>query len=384
VLIVDDSPDVRDLVRVVLRTAGCTIVGEASRGDEAVTRAADASIDTIVLDWEMPGGTGLDVLPELRRVAAGARIILYSSRDAADARPRALAAGADFYLEKSETTSLVAAVRALAGAPVPAGVFRASAGELIEQWGARCERMSLDPDREFGAAVLAAVTATESVPPAADDLTAMFRPGERLEDLVRMIALLRSTLADRTDRVAPEAVQRDVSARLDRAFDELLLVAVEREAARLRADATTDPLTGLGNRRAFTEAIQREIDRAARYGHALSVVVIDLDGLKTLNDRDGYQAGDEALLRLASSLRQATRAVDTAFRVGGDEFVLLLAETTPEQVPQIVDRLPAFGAPAHTSGTAAYPVDADDRDALLSIADQRLRQARQRRAPPSR
>lgn len=379
VLIVDDQPNVRELVRVVLRSAGCTVVAEAERGDEAIERAADTAIDVIVLDWEMPGGSGIEVLPDLRRLAPDARIIMFSSRNAADARPRSVASGADMYLEKSRTAALVSAARGLAGAPLPLPTFGDSIEGLMAQWRQRCARARLEADEAFGVAVVDALARADAVPASAEELAAIAGPDRRLEDIVRQAALLRSVLADHVDHHLAPGARLDVSGRLDRAFDELIHVVVEREASRLRSEAITDPLTGLGNRRAFYAALDGEVDRAARYRHPLSVVVIDLDGLKTLNDQEGHEAGDNALQRIATALQQSIRTVDAAFRIGGDEFVLLLPETPAERVPDIINRLRSLGAPRHSWGAASYGDDSDDRTALLDIADRRLLQGRRER-----
>lgn len=378
VLLVDDHPDMRDLERAVLRSAGCTIVAEAARGDEAAERVGESAVDVIVLDWEMPGGTGIDVLPQLRRLAPDARIILFSSRDAADARPRAIAAGADLYLEKSRTGALVAAVRGLAGAPLPVPATTASRDALVEKWQQRCVRARLDPDEPFATAVLDAIC-TDSLPASADELTAVANPDQRVEDTVRRTMLLRSVLAENLDADLAPPVLADISVRLDRAFDELIHSLVAREASRLRAEASTDALTELGNRRSFDIALEAEVDRAARYGHPLTIVIVDLDGLKTLNDQNGHDAGDLALRNMADALRSCTRSVDTAYRIGGDEFVVLLPETAGGRVPDIINRLTAAGAPAHSWGAASYGHDTDDRSELLAIADRRLRDARQSR-----
>jgi diguanylate cyclase (GGDEF)-like protein len=101
-----------------------------------------------------------------------------------------------------------------------------------------------------------------------------------------------------------------------------------RQADRLLELSQTDPLTGLRNARTFEERLAEEIARARRYGHPLSLLFIDVDGLKAINDRGGHGAGDRALVRVAAALRRTARSTDLAARWGGDEFALLAPDTT--------------------------------------------------------
>lgn len=95
-----------------------------------------------------------------------------------------------------------------------------------------------------------------------------------------------------------------------------------------RHDSLHDALTGLGNRRAFDERLAREIDRHNRYSNPLCLALLDLDHFKTVNDRDGHPAGDEVLRQVATILTKRMRTVDACFRIGGDEFAVLLPETS--------------------------------------------------------
>jgi GGDEF domain-containing protein len=99
-----------------------------------------------------------------------------------------------------------------------------------------------------------------------------------------------------------------------------------RQLGELRFLAHHDPLTRLLNRRAFMNRLDGEVARAQRYGRPLGLVITDLDGFKQLNDRHGHAAGDEALVAFANVLVESLRKPDDAFRIGGDEFAVLLAE----------------------------------------------------------
>ena len=99
-----------------------------------------------------------------------------------------------------------------------------------------------------------------------------------------------------------------------------------RRSERLQIEAHTDALTQLANRRAWDAQLQREEERCRRYGHPAAVLVVDLDNLKTVNDRDGHEAGDRLVIQTALVLREAAREVDMVARLGGDEFGILAVE----------------------------------------------------------
>jgi len=151
--------------------------------------------------------------------------------------------------------------------------------------------------------------------------------------------------------------------------------------------AKTDPLTGLTNRRALEEAIAREIDRAQRYGSPLAVLMIDVDGLKHVNDRYGHLAGDAVLQNIAAVLIEAVRSVDVPGRWAGDEFLVILPGTTAAQAEQLARRLldRGHGQPAHFQGQAipaTFSIGAtqylpdETQETLLARVDEALYQAK--------
>ncbi|MGC8962708.1 MAG: GAF domain-containing protein [Candidatus Bipolaricaulaceae bacterium] len=141
-------------------------------------------------------------------------------------------------------------------------------------------------------------------------------------------------LADRPDFFTPDDV-RVVEILARHVYEELRRVELEAE---LREQAIRDPLTGLYNRRFLDEVLRREIARAERYGHPLSLILIDIDNFKELNDRYGHLVGDEALRRVAKALRENIRRVDYIFRWGGDEFCVILPETNGPGAKEVVRR----------------------------------------------
>jgi diguanylate cyclase (GGDEF)-like protein len=114
---------------------------------------------------------------------------------------------------------------------------------------------------------------------------------------------------------------------------------VGRRADRLLDLSRTDPLTGLANARGFRERLEAEHARSLRYREPLSLLLIDLDGLKSINDRMGHPVGDLALLRLAAAIRDGARASDLGARYGGDEFVLLAPSTGSAAAAALAERI---------------------------------------------
>jgi len=155
------------------------------------------------------------------------------------------------------------------------------------------------------------------------------------------------------------------------------------EFKKLQINAATDALTGLYNRRLFDEYCEKELNRAKRYGHNLAIVILDLHRLKEVNDRFGHLEGDQALQLAASTLRKTLRASDFAFRIGGDEFSLLLPQTDPEQAVTLCRRVRAlYEAEIHRLkpgigvtldfGVAVFPLDSEQKSELMGLADKRL------------
>jgi diguanylate cyclase (GGDEF)-like protein len=160
-----------------------------------------------------------------------------------------------------------------------------------------------------------------------------------------------------------------------------------RQADRLYDLSNTDSLTGLRNRRALQERLGEEFERAERYGERLSVLLIDLDGLKELNDRHGHRAGDGALRKAAAAVRDGSRAADLAARWGGDEFILLAPSTGRPEARQLAERIRAIvnegvavaTLPVTVSvGVATFEPAGGVRspEALVSLADGALYEAK--------
>jgi diguanylate cyclase (GGDEF)-like protein len=168
-------------------------------------------------------------------------------------------------------------------------------------------------------------------------------------------------------------------------FLRLPILMEYEELRKLQINATTDPLTGLYNRRFFDDYFEKELNRSIRYSHRLALVVFDLHRFKEVNDRFGHPQGDVLLQMAASTLRKSMRTSDYAFRIGGDEFALLLPQSDPEQATALSRRLRLayaaaieplrLGVPLELDyGLAVYPDDGEQEEILIRVADERLYQ----------
>src|SRR5437016_1033720 len=157
---------------------------------------------------------------------------------------------------------------------------------------------------------------------------------------------------------------------------------------KLQLNAVTDPLTDLYNRRLFAETFEKELNRARRYSHPLGLVMLDLHRFKEVNDKHGHPRGDEVLRAAAATLKKALRTSDYAFRIGGDEFALILPQTDSSQASALSRRITVVFAeilrPLELTisvtmdhGVSTYPQDGEQREQLIRIADERLYGAKQ-------
>jgi len=158
-----------------------------------------------------------------------------------------------------------------------------------------------------------------------------------------------------------------------------LTEAQVRLGARLRADASTDPLTGLANRRAWEAEARRSLARALRSGEPLSIALLDLDDFKGVNDRDGHGAGDRLLQDLAAHWSRRLRTSDLLGRHGGDEFVLCLPGTDSDGAREALRRLDPDTAPTGWSVGTATARPGDSLTTLLRRADEALYTAKRGR-----
>jgi diguanylate cyclase (GGDEF)-like protein len=176
-----------------------------------------------------------------------------------------------------------------------------------------------------------------------------------------------------------------------------------RRHDRIAQEALTDPLTGLWNRRHMADTLTREVSRALRFGHEISLIILDVDDFKRINDRLGHLQGDLVLEMVADLVKDATRTIDVAARYGGDELALILVETGSEGASILGERLRErvrdTEVPLRNGGTlgvtisvgvATIPDSAEDLESLVDGADRALLRAKRsgknqiRTAPASR
>ncbi len=157
---------------------------------------------------------------------------------------------------------------------------------------------------------------------------------------------------------------------------------LQRRVDAAESAALSDPMTGLGNRRAFERAVDQEEARCARFGHRAGVMVLDLDGLKDVNDTWGHAAGDDLLRRAGESIRRTLRTADQAFRIGGDEFALVLPEITTDGLSGLHARLTDALADAGVAASIGCAIR--DRGgslhASVRIADAEMYERKRRRS----
>lgn len=222
--------------------------------------------------------------------------------------------------------------------------------------------------------------------------------------LSTLLSAVLYAMVSRSIRPIANATQQIADGNLDCAIsitshDELgsLATSLNRMVVRLKENqsslikrANTDGLTGLYNHRYFHERLTQELKRAARYGRPLSLLIMDLDGFKGVNDTLGHQAGDQVLKTVAASLTEQIRDIDLLARYGGDEFAVILPETSLDEAMQMGNRIaqaigdhPELSSRTATGfekakadwrvtvsvGAAECPTHARQKDALVSAAD---------------
>jgi diguanylate cyclase (GGDEF)-like protein len=175
-----------------------------------------------------------------------------------------------------------------------------------------------------------------------------------------------------------------------------LTVTLYRQQSALQSLAETDSLTGLANHRGFQQALRSELRLAATRHSTVSLVVVDLDDFKAINEHHGHPFGDGVLQGVGAQLRESVRGDDTAARTGGEEFALILPGTDAEAAQEVAERVrvaiaqlaPAGSELTCSAGVSVYPVDADNATSLLQLAEgalywaKRSGKARTRRFDP--
>jgi diguanylate cyclase (GGDEF)-like protein len=200
-----------------------------------------------------------------------------------------------------------------------------------------------------------------------------------------LVRALRDELAEKEPDRFADAVERlaDAAGAIQAAAVEELVRSRSRE---LESQANTDPLTGLGNLRNLQSELAKMLEIQKRYGHPFGVLLMDIDGLKRVNDSHGHPAGDRLLMQVAMALRRSIRSVDVAARLGGDEFCVLAPEQESAAGVLLAERLasavadevsvPADPPVGLSIGVVSCPEHGADAEALIDAADRAMYRAK--------
>jgi diguanylate cyclase (GGDEF)-like protein len=407
-LICDDAQDAREGVRASLvGQPEIEVVAEAGNGEEAIALAMSHQPDVVLMDVQMPVLDGIAATRRIRDLLPRTRIVAYAGSDAADDVMAMMEAGADAYCLKGAPPWELE--RALAGASDPlvrlahaiarsvngGGTAELVARELAELTGASFAATYLAAaDTSLSLAALSGPGAPESlhsapgvVVRAFSELTLAQADTHELGELYRLgaacgEAIAAPLVADGQALGAlfvalPASVQAEGDPELVSAIADLASAAIanERRLALTHAEARRDALTGLANKRAFDEHLgQLQEPRPLR--GPVSLVLVDLDGFKRINDEHGHVVGDEILHEVGRVFLRVVRAEDEVFRVGGDEFALLV-EGSGRWAAQVAERMGKALAeqrrghklPTISAGVATLPDHAESPVELQRKAD---------------
>ncbi|MBU1346261.1 MAG: PleD family two-component system response regulator [Alphaproteobacteria bacterium] len=408
-------------------------------GASAVQLAASEQPDIILLDVMMPGMDGFETC---RRIKADPRsshipIVLVTALDGREDRIKGLEAGADDFVTKPlDDVVLFARVRSLTRLKLVmdelrereesgrrlgvttdgAGRLRGSGGRvlIVDDNARQAERIAQELTREHRPAMETDAAAGLAASKGAIDLMIVNVAAAEFDGL-RLVAQIRSVEATRHLPILAVVDQADrprLVKALELGVNDILMKPVDPEelAARARTQvrrkrytdflkekldyslemAVTDALTGLHNRRYMAGQLQTFVNRAAQGGEPVSVLVLDIDHFKKVNDGFGHDAGDEVLREFAVRLATNVRAVDLPCRFGGEEFVVVMPGTRIEDAHRIAERIRrdvgetpfrVMGGQEHLTvtisiGVATSTGAGDTPDALLKRADEGVYEAK--------
>jgi ribonuclease P protein subunit RPR2 len=415
-LVCDDSGEARRLVRAVLADhPEIELVGEAADGVEAVALAAELEPDVVLMDIGMPSLDGAEATRQIRAARPETRVVAFTGLDDDESAQRMLEAGATSFVVKG--APLWELERAVQGASQPllrlahtlartlgeqsalgflaretseltgaalAGVFLASEPELVPA-GFGGPGAELEPDawprdtprvvrRAFGDARPAAAGGRElielyrtyGVPCGAATAVPLLADGERLGVLLI---------------VMPANVQFELDSDLLGALADIAAgdLSSRRKLARSQAEARHDSLTLLRNRRAFDEHLESILEQATSREAPVTLVLVDLDEFKEINDTEGHSVGDRVLAAVARVLESRARTGEEVFRIGGDEFAIVVRgdaaagfRAADRFRQAMLDHDGPEQLPALSAGVASYPGHGRNKETLVTHADEAL------------
>jgi two-component system cell cycle response regulator len=445
ILLIEDDPDVLGLVQQLLVESGFHVVA-ADTGERGLKFFDPLQIDLVILDAMLPGLSGWEVCQRLKSqpVRPYVPIMMLTARAALHDRVRGLEAGADDYLTKPfDIDEFLAHVRAMLR--IRSAEYRlwehAQDLELLnavatsvngslnvsETASLALTRLASATSASIGGIWLAddggsafrLVASVGLLTPATRDIIHLQRPhviASRVlaeEEPLRLVAERDASLfgphlppdgavvylplaskgtpigmlalgSERPDAFPPAMLRllATLSVTIAVAFDNARLYAQTRQVA------DTDGVTGIYNHRYMQEVIESEISRSMRSGQSFAILMIDLDRFKSYNDSFGHPAGDLLLHDLSRMLTGACRRTDSVGRYGGDEFIIMLPETSRQQAEVLAERIQSAYADLATDrdydhvgvslsiGIAIYPEDGHSRKELITAADRAMYRAK--------
>ncbi|MDQ1374711.1 MAG: hypothetical protein QOJ09_2049 [Actinomycetota bacterium] len=383
ILLVDGDPEMRRLVRVALEMDGAFVVDAASLSDARQHLAGGATFDGVVVEQELPDGDAADLMPAVREHTPGAVVVVLTDPG------RALSVAEALPVARGDLPALSHALALPGRAPTLSPrtaieLLRAEAKDVAADWEELCRwdpTLPADTHPPLAVDFVQALSSAMERPqplgwgadPDTEALAEEFAAAVGTLDVaIGQLVCLREVLRRRLVPMIPPEELPETLSRMHMIIDRALQTVATHMAGRLEQEAFVDPLTGLLNRRALERDLRRERARATRYGRRFSLVVIDVDGLKAVNDNEGHLAGDLYLRALATAFGDVLRSGDEAYRIGGDEFVVLLPETAEARAEVVAGRVVEAGAPPFSWGAATFGPDGEEPEDLLALADKRL------------
>jgi two-component system cell cycle response regulator len=413
ILVVDDVPTNLKLLEVRLAAEYFEVI-LASNGAQALEICERGQCDIVLLDVMMPGMDGFEVVRRIKSNPATHHIpvVMVTALDQPADRVKGLDAGADDFLTKPvDDIALVARVRSLVRLKMATDEMRMRvatsrqigvsdpATEAINDGGMNGRLLVVEDHAVTAERITAALSPYHTVAIAADPQEALFRAAEGKFDLLmvsidlknydglRLVGQIRSLERTRYMPILLIA-DTDQKARLLRGLDlganDYLLRSADKNemAARVRTQvrrrrfterlrdnvqqsmelAVTDPLTGLYNRRYMETHADSLVERAAARGKPLTVLIIDIDHFKAVNDTHGHDAGDDVLREFSDRLRSCIRGIDLACRYGGEEFVVVMPDTDLGVASKVAERI------RRRVAAEPFPIERGSRNVEVTIS----------------
>lgn len=445
-LLVEDSPDQRELIGNSFYEEDQAVqITEVEDGPACLEALSRSRFDAIILDYSLPRMNGLEVLRQIKERAYTVPVVMVTGQGDERIAVEAMKRGAYDYIIKSPSyleTLPVVVLKAVEKYQLKSSLEKASlrtrqlyevslsiakerkletlattlmrgARQLMKTQGALF--FLIDPEREeitmtafsgievqekalLGPVAAAgllglAYTVQQPVVIEAPDLHPRWGETPTLQPQAHQLLSVPLIHQEKARGVLTVLNKEDEEQFSPEDLNTLSTLAVHATVAienarfleEIERQAITDSLTGLYNHREFQKRLSEEVERGNRYGKEFSLLMLDIDHFKVINDTHGHPVGDAILKQIAKIIQQSLRTVDIPARYGGEEFATILPETNTESAKIVAERIcqtiadHAFATPsghsAHLSvsiGVASFPLDANSREQLIAVADQAL------------